>query len=673
MSTTTRIRRIAIANRGEIARRIIRTCNRLGIETVALFSDVDAEAPFVSEATHSIALGGPMSYLSIEAILSAARVSHADAIHPGYGFLSENPDFAQAIHDAGMLFIGPRAATIRALGSKTNAKELAQRAKVPTSPTLLLKESPEPILVDAIREFGTSVGFPILIKAAAGGGGRGMRILQTNSDIASELASARREAERSFKSGEVFIEKYIAPARHIEVQIAADTSGNVVALSTRDCSLQRNNQKIIEEAPADHLRSGVSAAMCAAACRLAREAQYSNLGTVEFLYLADGSFFFLEVNTRLQVEHPVTEMITGLDLVELQIRIAQGERLEALGLEKSPESCGHAIEARLCAEEFVGEFTTTTGVVLDLEIPTSAESVRADMAVTPCSIVSHHYDSLLGKIIAHGPSRAAAIKLLTTTLARVRLSGVGNNRALLIHLLRSESFHSLSHSVQETLNLLPSRPALEEEWIRAHVVAAIYRSTKAHSTWVSSSPWLEHQAHLYAEISIPYTTQSYHLRIASLTRRLPEGFHVSIKSPYPRAFQVAVLSSDSRHPYHHHIELLVDGCERIEATLRRDHHTVWVHLQSGTYQLDDQPDTARANYSDAELAGNRITSPLPGKISSLVVQEGQSITAGDLLIVLDSMKMEHPVRAPVSGILVSIPVSIGALVQSGSLLAIIKE
>ena len=673
MPVLSRIKRIAIANRGEIARRIIRTCDRLGIETVALYSDVDADAPFVAEASRSVALGGPMSYLSVEAILSAARDSKADAIHPGYGFLSENPGLAQATVDSGMIFIGPSAATIRALGSKTNAKALAQRGKVPTAPTLLITESPGAVQIDAIRAFGASVGFPIIIKAAAGGGGRGMRVLQAGSDIATELASARRESERSFKSAEVFIEKYIAPARHIEVQIAADMSGHAVALGTRDCSLQRNNQKIIEEAPAVSLKDGISASICDAACRIAREAHYSNLGTVEFLYLSDGSFFFLEVNTRLQVEHPVTEMVTGLDLVELQIRIAQGETLAELGIEKSPEPRGHAIEARLCAEEFSGQFMTTTGVVLDLEVPTSHGTVRADMAVDACSVVSHHYDSLLGKIIAHGPSRDAAVKLLTATLARSRLSGVGNNRALLMHLLRSKSFRSLSHSVQETPNLLPSTAILEGEWIRAHIMASIYRIVLPRSVWASTSPWITPTDESLAGYPIPYTTRGYDLRISSRTRKLTEGFEVIITSPHPRTFQVALQSAELDAPLNHHIELLLNGDERINASLLRDGHTVWVHLASGTYQLNDEPCSPRPAQHDSELGGNRITSHIPGKISSIAVREGQRVNAGELLMVLDSMKMEHPVRAPISGTLVSVPVSIGTLVQSGTTLAVIKE
>jgi propionyl-CoA carboxylase alpha chain len=664
------ISRVLIANRGEIARRIIRTCTRLGIETVAVYTDVDAQAPHVSEATFAEPLGTPDSYLSIERILDAARRSKADSVHPGYGFLSENPEFAAAVRDAGLTWIGPTSETIRKLGSKTAAKELARQANAPTSPTLLLPPGSAAERTSAIAKFGESVGFPLILKAAAGGGGRGMRFINPESDIAMELDSAQRESLKAFGSDEVFVEKCITPARHIEVQIIGDTHGNVVALGTRDCSLQRSNQKIIEEAPAINLAPGSEAKLLEAAANLARASGYTSLGTVEFLYGHDGSPYFLEVNTRLQVEHPVTELVTGLDLVELQLRIAAGETLAACGVTHTPEPQGHAIEARWCAEEFTDRFTTATGIVLDIEVPqptARGTMVRVDRGVEPCSEVSHYYDSLIGKVIVYAPTRERAIEALDDVLSRSRLSGVRNNRNLLLHLLRTDEFKALRHTVQGTKLLLPSSEQVGSVVRDAHIIAAAVRCAVARSEWSACSPWLSKKGP-DATISHPWTTTEHGASITSSTRRDGNTFFVSIGdqgatitfTEGPFTSGVATTATLSR-----------DGGTPTPVSLYRDGNDLWVHTRNGSVVLREPAIGDRVSGGGGHSA-NEIRSTIPGKVAAVLVKEGDIVEQGATVLVLDSMKMEHPIRASIRGRIAVLDLAVGTIVQSGSLLVAIE-
>jgi propionyl-CoA carboxylase alpha chain len=662
--------RILIANRGEIARRIIRTCTRLGIETVAVYTDVDAHAPHVREATLAEPLGTPDSYLSIEKVLAAAKRSKADSVHPGYGFLSENPEFAAAVYNAGLTWIGPSSETIRKLGSKTAAKELARQANAPTSPTLILLPGSTAERASAIAKFGESVGFPLILKAAAGGGGRGMRFINPDSDIAMELESAQRESLKAFGSDEVFVEKCITPARHIEVQIVGDTHGDVVALGTRDCSLQRSNQKIIEEAPAVNLVPGSEAKLLEAATNLARAAGYTSLGTVEFLYGLDGSPYFLEVNTRLQVEHPVTELVTGLDLVELQLRIAAGETLAECGVTHTPEPQGHAIEARWCAEEFTDRFTTATGIVLDIEIPqptARGSMVRVDRGVEPCSEVSHYYDSLIGKVIVYAPSRERAIEALDDVLSRSRLSGVRNNRNLLLYLLRTPEFQALQHTVQGTRLLLPSSEEVAAVVREAHIIAAAIRCAIPNSDWTAQGPWLSTTAP-DASISHPWTTSEHGTSITSSTKRDGNCFVVSIADKC----STLVLTEG---PFHHGnsttAALSRDGCRPTAVSLYKDGHDIWVHTHRGTVVLH-QPAVGERTTGTAGSSANEIHSTIPGKVAALLVKEGDVVEHGATLLVLDSMKMEHPIRATMRGTVTALPVQTGTIVQAGSLLVRIE-
>ena len=665
------IARVLIANRGEIARRIIRTCTRLGIETVAVYTEVDAHAPHVREATFAEPIGTPESYLSIGKILDAAKRSRADSVHPGYGFLSENPDFAAAVRDAGLTWIGPSSETIRKLGSKTAAKELARQANTPTSPTLILPPGSTADKARAIGEFGTKVGFPLILKAAAGGGGRGMRFINPDNDISMELDSAQRESLKAFGSAEVFVEKCITPARHVEVQIAADTHGNVVALGTRDCSLQRSNQKIIEEAPATNLAPGNEAKLLDAATNLARAAGYTNLGTVEFLYGQDSSPYFLEVNTRLQVEHPVTELVTGLDLVELQLRIAAGETLPACGVTGTPQPQGHAIEARWCAEEFTDRFTTATGVVLDIEVPqprSLGAMVRVDRGVEPCSEVSHYYDSLIGKVIAYAPSRKRAIEALDDTLSRSRLSGVRNNRTLLLHLLRTPEFRALHHTVQGTKSLLPSPEDTERLVQNAHVIAAAVRCAVPQSAWPAEGPWLSVSAP-DAHLSYPWRSVAFGRSLTSVTKRENGAFVVTVGGiDHSVVFTEGPFRSGSMTQASYSL----NGAAPSPLSLYRDGNDLWVHTDHGTILLHQQAIGERSGSTSSHSA-NEIRSSIPGKVAAVVVKEGDSVEQGDTLLVLDSMKMEHPIRATTRGTILKLPVQVGTIVQAGELLVSLER
>ena len=674
-----RITRVLIANRGEIARRVIRTCHAMGLETVAVYSDVDEHAPHVGEATYAESIGSPTAYLSIDAILAAVKRSGADSVHPGYGFLSENPAFVAALEAAGVTHIGPSSHSIQQLGSKTVAKELAARANVSVAPTLLLQDSEIDLRVAKLEEFAVRVGYPVIIKAAAGGGGRGMRLVSAPGDCRAELDSASREAQKAFGSSEVFVEKYIAPARHIEVQIAADLHGHCIALGTRDCSLQRSNQKIIEEAPAVALKPGVSEELCEAACRLAKEACYSNLGTVEFLYTSDGLFYFLEVNTRLQVEHPVTEMVTGLDLVEIQLRIARGEALQTiLGDTSPPASRGHAIEARWCAEEYTGRFVSATGVILDRFIPTNSTyegTIRADMGYEVCSEVSHYYDSLLGKLIVHAPDRDKAIRLLNDVLERSRISGVATNRSLLKHLLVTPAFRSHTHTIQGTQSLLPSESEIRSLRVQAHAIVAATRMFEPLSPWVSGSPWMQTQSLGVDGIQYPLTTRiqgevhsSYTTFVTSSGVRT---VHVDISGATVAKLSVAILESTLISKYQQRSVVSLDSGQPLTVDLVRLGDTTWVHTSNISLAVCTTILRRAATGAEAKSSESGITSPIPGKVVALNVKEGDLVQEGAILLVLDSMKMEHPFRASRSGKVASLSVSLGSIVQAGAGLLVI--
>ena len=433
------IEKLLIANRGEIAARIMRTAHGLGIATVAVYSDPDAGAPYVGLADEAVRLPGAApadTYLRGDLIIAAAAATRADAVHPGYGFLSENEAFARACADAGLVFVGPEPGTIAAMGSKVEAKALMAAAGVPVLPGVTIASSDD---LDDLAAAAAGIGFPLLVKAAFGGGGRGMRLVADPAGLAEAVRSARGEAASAFGDGTVFLERFVTDPRHVEVQILGDTAGHVVHLFERECSIQRRYQKIVEECPSPAVDEELRAALTSAAVAAGQAIGYIGAGTVEFVLGQDGSFFFLEVNTRLQVEHPVTEEVTGLDLVELQLRIAEGEPLPPAAT--SARINGHAIEVRLYAEDVAAGFLPVTGPLHRFVIP-PAPGVRTDTGFRDGSVVSPHYDAMLAKVIAHGRTRADAARRLARTLDRAQIHGVTTNRDLLAAILREPEFPS---------------------------------------------------------------------------------------------------------------------------------------------------------------------------------------------------------------------------------------
>jgi acetyl/propionyl-CoA carboxylase alpha subunit len=505
-----------------------------------------------------------------------------------------------------------------------------------------------------------------------------MRLVTGPEGMAQHIESAERESLKAFGSDEIFAERCITPARHIEVQVVADCHGGVVALGTRDCTLQRSNQKIIEEGPASGLAPGAELELCEAACRLAKAARYRSLGTVEFLYAPDGSFYFLEVNTRLQVEHPVTEMVTGLDLVEAQIRIAEGNRLAELGIQGTPQQQGHAIEARLCAEELrAGSFVLSSGIVQEFEVPTrnfSAAQVRVDSGVEPCSEVTHYYDSLIAKIIVHAPSRNEAIKALHECLSRARISGVQTNRGLLLHLLAHPVFAAQSHTIQGTAALLPSESDLLREAVIAHAVAAALRCSTGHSPWAARSPWLT-GAPASAKLSFPWTTASSGQTISSTTSASDEGATVIISvSGGDSALTVSLDDIAPAQPSGTALRATVGPDARdVRATIVRDGAHTWVHLRSGSICLEERTAPRAARGSGSSHAAREVTAHIPGKVAAVSVAIGEQVSAGQILLVLDSMKMEHPIKAPVAGRVAALPHKAGTIVQTGATLVTLED
>lgn len=668
-------KRILIANRAEIASRIIRTCKQLGIETVAVHSEVDKHLPYVSEADTAIELPSPTAYLSIDAIITACKTSGATAVHPGYGFLSENPEFPEALAKIGVSFIGPSSQNIRDLGNKAHAKLLAQQSATPTAPTISIETTGVQSNDQNIKRFVEEHGLPLLIKASAGGGGRGMRVVYDLNTLEESVSSASREAQAAFGNSEVFIEKFITEARHIEVQIAGDVHGNVVALGTRDCTVQRNNQKIIEEAPATNLRGDTERALCDAACRLAKCAGYTNLGTVEFLYTNDGSFYFLEVNTRLQVEHPVTEMTTGLDLVALQIHLTNGLSLPELGItNEAIASNGHAIEARICAEEFDRSFRPTTGTILELSLPEHISEtgvIRADFGYAPCCKVTHYYDSLLGKLIVHAPDRISSIEALESAIGQLRISGVGTNKTLLHCVVTSSAFISQTHSVSTSEELFPTTQDLESFHFLANVIHSTDRFKRKRSSWYQASPWvtpLSNAPESYPSISkiggIHYETHTHRV-----TR---ESFKVSQTIPYEDDMTFQILDHTELSAFTRRLSIRSNVDTSISATIFSDGDDHWIHLRQGTALVSAAHRLPVDRAAHETLESSAITSPLPATISNLLVRKGDRVEQGATLLVLDSMKMEHPILSPKTGIVKSLEIEVGSLVVAGQLLLTIE-
>src|SRR5262245_3118895 len=651
---TRAFRKILVANRGEIALRVMRTCHAMGIETVAVYSDADADAPhvrFAGEAVHLGAAPARESYLRIEKIIEAARRTGAEAIHPGYGFLSENAEFAESCAGVGIVFIGPPAAAIRAMGLKNSARRLAAEAAAPVVPGY----DGEDQSAETLRARMIEIGFPVLIKASAGGGGKGMRVVRAESAIDDAIEAARRESEKAFGDGSLLVEKYIEGARHVEVQILGDERGNLVHLFERDCSLQRRHQKIVEESPSPAVNEELRRKMGAAAVNIGRAIDYANAGTVEFILAPSGEFYFIEVNTRLQVEHPVTEMITGLDLVRLQIEIAEGNPLPVGEGDLKAE--GHAIEARLYAEDPANDFLPSTGKILDLQLP-ALEGLRIESGIE-CGIdVGIHYDPMLAKLIARGEGRDAAIRKLVYALRQSSIQGLRTNRDFLIRLLDHPDFRrGGAHTgfIAEHLNELiaDDDPRLSRDSL---VAAALYLQNQ----WRASNGLLAELPPSYR--NNPYRDPSTRFRIGDdeiVVSWSPTGAGAYRARVFDSTVTAQVLSSTPDV-----IRIEIDGVQRA-FRIAEAGDELYVHSSLGS-RVIKRPPRYPAGQSASEQAS--ANSPMPGKVLKILVETGRKVSAGDPLIILEAMKMEHTMRAALDGVVEAVLVSDGEVVGPGQLL-----
>ncbi len=659
MSAST-IKKILIANRGEIARRIIRTCREMGIATVAVCSDADRDAPFVLEADEVVPLGGlrpAESYLRGDAIVEAAKRTSADAIHPGYGFLAENAEFAALCEQAGVTFIGPPSNVIAAMGSKIEAKRRMQAADVPLLPTIEVSgQSADKVLREVEK-----VGWPVLIKASAGGGGRGMRIAHSARDFATQLETARQEAQAAFGDGTVFVEPYITGARHIEVQVFGDSHGNVVHLFERECSIQRRHQKIVEESPSVVLDDELRSAMTSAAVRGAKAIDYVNAGTFEFLLTPQRKFYFLEVNTRLQVEHPVTEFITGLDLVRLQILVASGEPLPPEVFDVEP--WGHAIEVRLCAEDPRHDYRPVAGKFNQFAI-SSGNGLRVDSALDDAGEVSPYYDSMLAKIIAHAPTRAEASAKLARALRAAKLHGIVTNRELLVRVIESEEFQQGATDTDFLVRHNPQTlgaPLTDASSERVHAaVAAIAgqarRRREAPVLRSAPSGWRNNP-------SQPQTVRyigehGEHLVEYLFTRK---GIAVRVDGQPLDGVHLQLATADL-------VRLQVAGIERSFAAQQLA-DAVYVDSSLGSSVFTEVPRFSLSQ--DAAVAGSLIA-PLPGTVHEVRASVGDQVAAGQVLLVIESMKLLHEIAAPQAGKVAAIGVERGRQVDAGTVLAVLE-
>jgi acyl-CoA carboxylase subunit alpha len=614
------IARLLVANRAEIASRVFRTCRELGIETVAVHSDVDADLPYVREADVAVRLPGAApaeTYLRGDLVIGAARRSGADAIHPGYGFLSENAEFARAVEAAGLTWVGPTPESIEAMGSKIEAKRLMKAAGVP-----VLEAPEEP----------TEADLPLLVKASAGGGGRGMRVVRRLEDLAEEVAKAEAEALSAFGDGTVFVEPYVEQGRHVEVQVVGSH-----VFGERDCSLQRRHQKVVEEAPAPRLSDEVRAALHDAARAAAEAVDYRGAGTVEFLYdPAAERFFFLEMNTRLQVEHPVTELVHGVDLVAAQLAVAEGRDVPT----GSPE--GFAIEVRLYAEDPATDYQPQSGTLTTFDIPLE-DGIRVDAGFETGSTVSTHYDAMLAKVIAYAPTREAAARKLAGVLSRARIHGLVTNRDLLVQVLRDPAF--LRGDVSTDF-LTDYAVAQREEGAEA-VAAAIALAERAKED-------------------------------RTVQRGVPVAWRNVVSQPQRTVFEEATVEWYGAYAVDGHtvvdagpdsVTLETDGVRTTYAVAVRG-ATVDVDSPRGHVRLTRVP---RFVDPAEQVASGSLLAPMPGTVVSVAVEPGQAVTAGQTVLVLEAMKMQHTVKAPTDGVVTQIDVKAGAQVAAGEVLAVVEE
>ncbi|PKV95617.1 propionyl-CoA carboxylase alpha chain [Amycolatopsis echigonensis] len=647
------IQNLLVANRGEIARRVFRSCRDAGIGTVAVFSDADADAPHAREADVAVRLPGNApgeTYLRAELIVKAAADAGADAIHPGYGFLSENAGFARAVLDAGLTWVGPPPAAIETMGSKVESKRLMAAAGVP----VLSELDPETV---------TEADLPLLVKASAGGGGRGMRVVRSLDELAEAVESARAEAGSAFGDPTVFCERYLETGRHIEVQVLADSHGTVWAVGERECSIQRRHQKVVEEAPSPFVDEAMRAELFDAARKAAQAIDYVGAGTVEFLAGPDGRFYFLEMNTRLQVEHPVTENVTGLDLVALQLSVAEGARLPG----EPPAANGHSIEVRLYAEDPSAGWQPQSGTLHTFEVSgvdrefTHGAGLRLDSGVESGSVIGVHYDPMLAKVITWAPTRAEAARRLAGALAGAKIHGVVTNRDLLVRILRHEAFLAGETDTaffdRHGLDTLaaPLATVDTEHWSALAAALADAAGNRASATTLGRLPSGWRNVRSGGQRKVFAKGDNRYEVVYSLTRDglRAEGYD-----------DVALVAATPDQ-----VVLDIAGVRRTFAVAR--HGAVsYVDSPLGSVTLTAEP---RFADPDSALAAGSLLAPMPGTVVRLAVSAGDSVRAGDPLLWLEAMKMEHRISAPADGVVAELPVEVGQQVEVGAVLAVVGE
>jgi 3-methylcrotonyl-CoA carboxylase alpha subunit len=655
-------RRILIANRGEIACRVIRTARRFAIETVAVYSDADAHALHVASADTAVRIGGAApseSYLNVDAIIAAAKATGAEAIHPGYGFLSENAAFAEACAKAKLVFIGPPASAIRAMGSKSAAKALMEKAKVPVVPGYHgADQDPKLLAKEAER-----IGYPVLIKAVAGGGGKGMRRVDKASEFAEALDGAKREAKGAFKDDAVLVEKYVERPRHVEIQVFADTKGNAVYLFERDCSVQRRHQKVLEEAPAPGLPEKTRKAMGEAAVAAAKAIGYTGAGTVEFIY-GGGQFFFMEMNTRLQVEHPVTELVTNLDLVEWQLRVAAGEPLPLKQEELRVR--GHAIEARLYAEDPNKDFLPAIGRLAHLSLPPSDPKgpVRVDTGVRQGDAVSIHYDPMIAKLIAWGEDRGAALRRMAQMLDATRVAGLATNRDFLHAVVTHPAFGKgdvhTGFIAEHRAALLPAADKVPDRVVALAALHAVLTNAaetaaRAAASRDPFSPWHRSDGWRLNDDSWSHFRFAEGGREFAVTVHYREGGYV-FDLPGGSVTVGGTMAADGT------LSAKIGETVCHGAAARAGHElTIFEGGKSWRLAIVDP----LAALADAEVATDSLTAPMPGKIIAVKVEPGAKVERGQALLVMEAMKMEHTIRAPADGVVEKIHYKVGEQVDEG--------
>jgi acetyl/propionyl-CoA carboxylase alpha subunit len=656
------ITKLLIANRGEIAARIIRTARTMNIATVALYSDADRDAPYVLQSDESVHLSGTAAtdtYLRSDLVLEAATRTGADAVHPGYGFLSENADFARACAEAGVVFVGPSPEAIVAMGSKVAAKDMMRAAGIPVLPgaTVESEQDEDPAVLLAAA---TDIGYPLLVKAAFGGGGRGMRIVRADGELFEAVSSARREAASAFGDGTVFLEKFVETPRHIEVQIFGDRHGTLVHLGERECSIQRRYQKIIEEAPSTAVDETMRDELGRAAVAAGKALAYEGAGTVEFVMAQDGSFYFLEVNTRLQVEHPVTELVTGIDLVRAQLLVASGEPLPPEMLDSSPK--GHAVEVRLYAEDVAAGFIPVSGTLTTLQFP-EFDGVRVDAGFTSGSIVSTFYDPMLAKVIGYGATRDEACSRVARALRETVVHGVTTNRDLLVGILGESEFRS---------------GAIDTGYLERHSPAQLMAGRDTAETTRTHA--------LVAALA----AQAGRRANTAVLPNLPSGWRTLPSQDQTVSFAVGADLLDVRYRF-----------DRRGLTAAVDDRSADIRIVGASDTLMDAEINGirrryrvkcvgATHYVDSSLGSTTLTevqrfpdpsvlyevgsllAPMPASVVRVEVETGFAVSAGTPIVVLEAMKMEHTVRAPADSVVTTILVTVGQQVDAGQVLAIVQ-